>query len=172
LTNKQFIGNISNIPPIILGCINSFERKPMNLELINEIVELKSKNLSYTEIAEVIGIGRTTIVLAFRLYSILENHYFSKLSSLQENNNQFINQIDALKKQCIHKNSEIDKLNKLVNIDEKVSVILSKDEYYSLENGLEDFQSEVDMLNTELASLNNMSFSQKLEWLFIPKEIK
>jgi len=63
-------------------------------------------------------------------------------------------------------------LNKLVNIDEKVSVILSKDEYYGLENGLEDLQSEVDMLNTELASLNNMSFSQKLEWLLIPKEIK
>jgi len=58
----------------------------MNLELINEIVELKSKNLSYTEIAEVIGIGRTTIVLALRLYSILDNHYSSKLSSLQKNN--------------------------------------------------------------------------------------
>ena len=144
----------------------------MNLELINEIVKLKSKNLSYTEIAEVIGIGRTTIVLALRLYSVLDNPYSSKLSSLQDNNNQFINQIDTLKKQCIQKNSEIDSLNKLVNIDEKVSVILSKDEYYGLENGLEDLQSEVDMLSTELAGLNNMSFSQKLEWLFIPKEIK
>jgi len=144
----------------------------MNLELINEIVELKSKNLSYTEIAEVIGISRTTIVLALRLYSILDNHYSSKLSSLQENNNQLITQIDTLKKQCIQKNNDIDRLNKLVNIDEKVSVILTKDKYYGLTDGLRDLESEVDMLNTELASLNNMSFSQKLEWLFIPKEIK
>jgi len=144
----------------------------MNLELINEIIELKSKNLSYTEIAEVIGIGRTTIVLALRLYNVLNNHYSSKLSSLQENNNQLINQIDALKKQCIQKNIEIDSLNKLVNIDENVSVILSKDEYYDLENGLEDLQIKVDVLNTELANLNNMSFSQKLEWLFIAKEQK
>ena len=63
-------------------------------------------------------------------------------------------------------------MNKLVNIDENVSVILSKDEYYDLENGLEDLQIKVDVLNTELANLNNMSFSQKLEWLFIAKEQK
>jgi predicted DNA-binding protein YlxM (UPF0122 family) len=144
----------------------------MNLELINEIVELKSKNLSYTEIAEVIGISRTTIVLSFRLYSVLENHYSSKLSSLQENFNQLVSQNDALKNQCNHKNSEIDRLTELVNIDENVSVVLSKDEYYGLENGLTDLEREVTILNNELVSLNNMSFSQKLEWLFIPKEIK
>lgn len=144
----------------------------MNLELINEIVELKSKNLSYTEVAEVIGISRTTIVLALRLHSVLEKHYSDNISSLQENINQLSSQIDILKKQCTRKDSEIDRLTKLVNIDENVSVVLSRDKYYGLENGLRGLENEVDMLETELANLNNMSFSKKLEWLFISKEIK
>lgn len=144
----------------------------MNLELINEIIELKARNRSYTEIAEVIGIGRTAIVLVIRLYTVLQNHYSSNILSLQENINLLNSQIDVLKNQCTHKDSDINRLTKLVNIDENTSMVISKNDYYSLANDLKDLGHEVDILNTKLAYLNNMSFGEKLKWLFITKDKK
>ena len=144
----------------------------MNLELINEIIELKARNRSYTEIAEVIGIGRTTIVLVIRLYAVLQNHYSSNILSLQENINQLNSQIDVLKNQCTRKDSDINRLTKLVNVDENTSMVISKDDYYSLANDLKDLGHEMDILSTKLAYLNNMSFGEKLKWLFITKDKK
>lgn len=142
----------------------------MNLQLIEEIIELRDNNLSFTEITEVTGIGRSTIILTLRFHSILENHYSSTLSSFQENINQLTSKISALNNQCSDKDSEIDRLKRLLHIDGNVNVVLSKSEYNNLEHGLEDLQTEVEMLNNELEGLNNMSFSEKLKWLFNAKE--
>jgi len=144
----------------------------MNIELIKELIDLKSKNLSYTEIAEITGLARTSIVLSLRLNTIFENSYSSKITSLNNEIDLLNSNLISLRKKAINKDLEIKNLTSLINVDHKINMIISKDKYHNLHNELTNFENEVDMLNTKLANLNNLSFSKKLEWLFIPKEIK
>lgn len=142
----------------------------MNLELIKEINDLKLANHSYTEIAEITGIARTTLVLSLRLSTLFEQSHALKTSSLQSeiDNQQFI--VKALEKSITDKDTEIKRLTAFVDFSDG-DMVITKKEYESLQNDLVTYKKKVDTLNRELNHqinyLDNLSFSDKLKILFL-----
>lgn len=142
----------------------------MNLELIKEINDLKLANHSYTEIAEITGIARTTLVLSLRLSTLFEQSHALKTSSLQGeiDNQQFI--VKALEKSITDKDTEIKRLTAFVDFSDG-DIVITKKEYESLKNDLVTYKKKVDTLNRELNHqinyLDNLSFSDKLKILFL-----
>lgn len=142
----------------------------MNLELIQEINDLKENNLSYTEIAEQTGVARTAIVLSLRLSKIFHTSYSQQISSLNSDIELLNSTIDNYKNSFLEKEAEIKKLNTLIDIDCKSNMLVKKDEFKNLEDELVKNKNEVDMLNCKLRYQNtyfkNLSFMEKMKILF------
>lgn len=142
----------------------------MNLELIQEINDLKENNLSYTEIAEQTGVARTAIVLSLRLSKIFHTSYSQQISSLNSDIELLNSTIDNYKNSFLEKEAEIKKLNTLIDIDYESNMLVKKDEFKNLEDELVKNKNEVDMLNRKLRYQNtyfkNLSFMEKMKILF------
>lgn len=142
----------------------------MNLELINELTYLHAKNTSYTEMAEITGIARTSIVLALRLNTIFENSYLPKVMALNDEIKVLKSNIESLENQMTTKDVDIKNLNSLINADDESHMIISKNLYQAQNNELFNLKTEVDSLNAQLSHennyLNNLSFGDKIKILF------
>ena len=142
----------------------------MNLELIQEINDLKKNNLSYTEIAEITGLARTSIVLSLRLSKIFHTSYSQQISSLKNNIEVLNSTIDTYKDGTSKKEAEIKILQSLIDIDYKCDMLVKKDEFKNLEDELVKSKNEVDVLNRKLryknTYLKNLSFMEKMNILF------
>ena len=106
----------------------------MNLELIRELTSLHSQNTSYTEMAEITGMARTSIVLALRLNTIFEDFYSSKILSLNEEIKLLKSNVVSLESKVIEQDKEIQKLNSLLDVDDDSHMIISKQSYEALNN--------------------------------------
>jgi peptidoglycan hydrolase CwlO-like protein len=135
----------------------------VNLELINEINDLKLANHSATEIAEITGVARTSIVLSIRLSTLFEQSYSQQFSSLE-------NTLDHLQQSIIAKDAEIKRLSAIVKCNES-DMVITKKEYDNLKNELVGYSKKVDRLNCQLENeinyLDNLSFIDKLKILFL-----
>jgi hypothetical protein len=142
----------------------------MNLELLKEIEELRLYKKSYTEIADITGLTKASIVLSLRLKSIYEIFYQDKLLSLNNEIIQLNSSIDTLKESLIKKEREIEQLNSLVNIDSKNNMIISFNEYKKLQENLTKYANQIssleDKLQTKEEYFYNLSFIEKLHLLF------
>jgi len=142
----------------------------MNLELIQEITSLKNENKTYTEIAEITGLARTSIVLSLRLSKIFNNSHTEQISSLNSDIELLKSTIKQLKNSSLEKDTEIKRLTSLIDIDYSRDILIKKTEFKSLENELESAKNEVDMLNRKLryqnSYLKNLSFIEKMNILF------
>lgn len=142
----------------------------MNLELIKEITALKSEELSYTQIADTIGISKSTIVLALRLHHILESDYTKQITTLQENINTLTVSLQTMQSNLTDKESMLELLRTDSNFDPKHEIVISKEEYKKLNDELADKKQKVDILTRKLQIknnyLNNLSLTDKINLLF------
>jgi len=142
----------------------------MNLELIQEINTLKDENKSYTEIAELTGIPRTSVVLSIRLSRIFNTSHSQQIASLNQDIKLLESTIEKYKDNSIQTVAEIKRLNSLIDIDYEHNVLVKKDEFKNLEDELEKCKNELDMLNRKLRYQNtyfkNLSFMEKMNILF------
>ena len=142
----------------------------MNLELIQEINTLKDENKTYTEIAEITGLARTSIILSLRLSKIFNTSYTEQISLLNSDIGLLKSTIKQLKNSSLEKDTEIKRLTSLIDIDYSRDILIKKTEFKSLENELESAKNEVDMLNRKLryqnSYLKNLSFIEKMNILF------
>jgi|GEM_PF-3499054 len=142
----------------------------MNLELIQEINELKENKRSYTEIAEITGLARTSIVLSLRLSQIFHSSYSQKISLLTSAIELLKSAIEKYKDSNSQKEQEIKRLSSLTDIDYANDMLMKKSEFKRLENELGKYKSEVDILNRKLRYkeqyLKNLSFIDKVKILF------
>ena len=142
----------------------------MNLELIQEINSLKENNTSYTEIAEITGIAKTSIVLSIRLSKIFNTSNSQQISLLNQDIELLNSTISKYKDNFAHQANEIKKLNALINIDYNCDILVNKDEFKNLNDELDDKKNKVDMLNRKLRYkeqyLKNLSFMEKMNILF------
>ena len=104
----------------------------MNLELIQEINTLKDENKSYTEIAELTGIARTSIILSIRLSKIFNTAHSQQISSLKKDIKLLKSTIAKYKDSSIQTVAEIKKLNALIDIDDKRDILVKKDEFIEI----------------------------------------
>ena len=142
----------------------------MNLELVQEINDLKANDLSYTEIAEQTGISRTAIVLSLRLSKIFHTSYSHQISSLHSDIKLLNSTIEKYKNSFLEKEAKIKKFSALIDIDYKRNMLVKKDEFKNLEDELVKRKNEVDILNRKLryknTYLKNLSFMDKMNILF------
>lgn len=142
----------------------------MNLELVQEINDLKENNLSYTEIAEITGLARTSVVLSLRLSKIFNTSYSQQISSLKSNIEILNSTIDKYKDSVSKKETEIKILNSLIDIDYKRDMLVNKDKFKNLEDEVVKSKNEVDMLKRKIhyqnVYLKNLSFTEKIKILF------
>ena len=142
----------------------------MNLELIQEINTLKDENKSYTEIAELTGIARTSIVLSIRLSKIFNTAHSQQISSLNKDIKLLKSTIEKYKDSSIQTVAEIKKLNALIDIDYKRDILVKKDDFKNLEDELVIRKKEVDTYKRKLRYkeqyLKNLSFIDKMNILF------
>lgn len=142
----------------------------MNLELIRELTSLHSQNTSYTEMAEITGMARTSIVLALRLNTIFEDFYSSKILSLNEEIKLLKSNVVSLESKVIEQDKEIQKLNSLLDVDDDSHMIISKQSYEALNNEVVTLEAKVDKLDDLLSSehnyLDNLSLTDKIKKLF------
>lgn len=142
----------------------------MNLELIEEINTLRDDEKTYTEIAEITGLARTSIVLSLRLSKIFNTSHAQQISSLNSDIELLKLTIKKYKDSFLEKDAEIKRLHTLIDIDYKHKMLIEKTEFKSLENELVERKNEVDMLNRKLryqnTYLKNLSFMEKMNILF------
>lgn len=142
----------------------------MNLELIKEIQTLKDSNKSYTEIAELTGIARTSIVLSLRLSTIFNTSYAQQISSLNKDKELLNATIETNKNSLLAYEAEISRLNSLIDIDFSRDMLIEKSKFKSFKNELDIVSKEVDVLSRKLRYkeqyLKNLSFIDKMKILF------
>ena len=142
----------------------------MNLELIQEINSLKENNNSYTEIAEITGLARTSIVLSLRLSKIFNTSYSQQISLLNSDIELLKSTIEKHNSSSLTKEAEIKKLKSLIDIDYVRDILVKKDAFKNLEDELVKSKNEVNMLNRKLRYQNtyfkNLSFMEKMNILF------
>ena len=142
----------------------------MNLELIRELTALHSRNTSYTEMAEITGMARTSIVLALRLNTIFENAYSSQIATLNNEIELLKSSMASFESQIMSKDAEITKLCSLLDMDDKNNMIVSKSSQQVLQNEVGMLRAKVDSLNADLRHernyLDSLSFVGKMKILF------
>ena len=142
----------------------------MNLELIQEINTLKDNNKTYTEIAELTGVARTSVVLSIRLSKIFKTFHSQQISSLNKDIELLKLTIEDYKNSSIQTVAEIKKLNALIDIDYKQDMLVKKDEFKNLEDELVKSKKELDIFKRKLyykeQYLKNLSFVDKMNILF------
>lgn len=142
----------------------------MNLELLKEIEELKSDRKSYTEISDVTGLTKATIVLSLRLKAIFESYYADKLSSLISQIELLTSSTNKLKENLTDKKVEIKRLSSLIDIDFEKNVLIDKDKYKTLQDDLVNYKKEVNSLSRQIRNeknyIYNLTFLEKLHVLF------
>ena len=144
---------------------------PMNLELIQEIESLKEDNKSYTEIAEITGLTRTSIVLSLRLSKIFQTVYTQTITSLEKELELCKLNLDKSQTLITMQKREFTSLQELLDDkDTPAKISAMKNELSNLKNELEKEKKEVDMLTRKLhyknSYLNNLSLFDKLKLLF------
>lgn len=143
----------------------------MNLELIQEIESLKEDNKSYTEIAEITGLARTSIVLSLRLSKIFQTAYTQTITSLEKELELCKLNLDKSQTLITMQKKEFALLQELLDDkDSPAKISAMKHEFSNLKNELEKEKKEVDMLMRKLhyknSYLNNLSLFDKLKLLF------
>lgn len=142
----------------------------MNLDLIEEINTLKSNNISYTEIAEITGLARTSIVLSLRLSKIFNSAYEEQILSLNEDITFLKSSIIKYREKLLEKEVNIKKLNTFTDIDVNLNMLIKKSKFKSLEDELANRKKEIDSLRHELYIQDNylysLSFTDKMKILF------
>jgi predicted RNase H-like nuclease (RuvC/YqgF family) len=142
----------------------------MNLELIEEINTLKDDDKTYTEIAEITGLARTSIVLSLRLSKIFNTSYSQQISSLNSDISLLKSTVEKQKNNILEKDMEIKRLYSLIDIDYDRNMLVKKDEFKNLEDELVKCRNEVDTLKRKLyykdQYLKNLSFIDKMNILF------
>jgi predicted RNase H-like nuclease (RuvC/YqgF family) len=149
---------------------NLFERLPMNLELINEILELRNRNISFTEIAEQTGLARASIVLIQRISLVYQSQLSKQLTLHNQETNHLNLQLDLSKKEVSKKEQEIKRLASLIDIDFKHNTLIANNELHNLKNELAKSKNKSQILRLELINkqrdLKNMPLIEKLKILF------
>ena len=143
----------------------------MNLELIQEIESLKEDNKSYTEIAEITGLTRTSIVLSLRLSKIFQTANTQTITSLEKELGLCKLNLDKSQTLITMQKREFASLQELLDDkDSPVKISAMKNELSNLKNELEKEKKEVDILTRKLhyknSYLNNLSLFDKLKLLF------
>lgn len=142
----------------------------MNLELIQEIHTLKDNNKTYTEIAELTGITRTSIVLSIRLSKVFNTFYSQQISSLSKEIKFLTSTIEKNKNSFLEKEADIKKLKSLIDIDYKSNMLVNISKFKDLEDELVIRKREVDTYKHKLRYkeqyLKNLSFIDKMNILF------
>jgi len=142
----------------------------MNLELIKEIESLKGDRKTYTEIAEITGLARSSIVLSLRLSKIFHTAYTENITSLNSEIEVYKSNAEKFETLIAQQKEENQLLSELVEIDYKRYMVVAKDEFKNLEDELEKQTKEVGVLTRKLhyqkVHLNNLSFTDKMKLLF------
>lgn len=142
----------------------------MNLELLEEINALRDDKKTYTEIAELTGIARTSIVLSLRLSKIFNTSHAQQISSLNSDIELLKSTIKKHRDSFFEKDAEIKRLHSLIDIDYNRDMLIKKTEFKNLQDELVKSKNEVDMLNRKLRYQNtyfkNLSFVEKMKILF------
>ena len=142
----------------------------MNLELIKEINTLKDEDKTYTEIAEITGLARTSIVLSLRLNKIFSTKHSKQISSLNKTILSLQTTIAQYKDGSLKKESEIQKLQSLVNMDYEQKLRIYESKISNLDNELNRSKNELDTYKRKLhykeEYLKNLSIVDKMKILF------
>jgi predicted RNase H-like nuclease (RuvC/YqgF family) len=142
----------------------------MNLELINEILELRNRNISFTEIAEQTGLARASIVLIQRISLVYQSQLSKQLTLHNQETNHLNLQLDLSKKEVSKKEQEIKRLASLIDIDFKHNTLIANNELHNLKNELAKSKNKSQILRLELINkqrdLKNMPLIEKLKILF------
>lgn len=138
----------------------------MNLELLEEINSLRRAHKSFSEIGEITGLARSTVLLCYRLNTILETYYTEKITALQHTIDERNASIVGLKNTIADNETIIHKQNALLESDTENYVVVSKQAYEELKHDLVIKKAEVDSLSRQLhykeSYLEYLSLTDKL----------
>jgi len=119
----------------------------MNIELLEEIEELKSRDISDTDIANMIGISKANMLLMLRIKRVVENITKERAEQLERENETLKEQLATIKA----------KLPKIDNIDQIIeqnkSIPDLEEEILDLRDQIKEQQYQIESLDTKLSSI-------------------
>jgi hypothetical protein len=128
----------------------------MNLELLNEIAQLRKANLSDTEISNIIGISKQNMLLMLRVQKVVTEQNLLEIKTLEDeiiSSNEFLSDLKKENSDLKVKLSQYD----VLNIEDL------QEENEKLKFCIDDLQKENEKLSLEFDSLEK-------EYLFLEDE--
>jgi predicted RNase H-like nuclease (RuvC/YqgF family) len=128
----------------------------MNLELLNEIAELRKLKLSDTEISNIIGISKQNMLLMLRVQKVVTEQNLLEIKTLEDeiiSSNEFLSDLKKENSDLKVKLSQYD----VLNIEDL------QEENEKLKFCIDDLQKENEKLSLEFDSLEK-------EYLFLEDE--
>ncbi len=123
----------------------------MNIQLLEEIEELRSQEMSDSDIASMLGITKANMLLMLRIKKVVESSLGSKLDNLQKENTTLKEQLNHLKEQLNHLKEQFPKIYNLDEIIEQNEEIPHlKEKIEDLRYRLEDLKEKNDNLSAKL----------------------
>ena len=121
----------------------------MNIQLLEEIEDLKRQEIPISDIATLIGISRANILLMLRIKTVVESSVGSKLENLQKENQTLKDQLEHLKEKL----PKIDNIDVIIQQNEEIPLLKEKIE--DLRYTLEDLQFKNSLLESKFNNVPN-----------------
>ena len=117
----------------------------MNAQLLEEIEELKKREISDSDIASMLGLSKANLLLMIRIKRVVEEHQKEQIEKLTEENSTLKQELQKIK----------DNLPKIENIEEIIEqngqIPILKEKIEDLRYRLEDTKERNDYLEAKFA---------------------
>ena len=139
----------------------------MNIELLREVQELRDTGKSFTEIADMLGQSRSHIIVAHRVYLIMETHCQSEAQRYQKNIEELQVQLQVCEETQAAQTSIIEHLNtKLKSYKEVVPLIQYEHSLESFERDRQSYLYELEELEFMLEACERKRLFNRVKNLF------
>lgn len=116
----------------------------MNIQLLEEIEELRSQEIPISDIASMIGISKANLLLMLRIKKVVEDAVSKKYENLLQDNKVLKEQLEAIKEKL----PKINNIDKIIEQNEEIPLLKEKIE--DLRYRLEDLKERNDNLSAKL----------------------
>lgn len=116
----------------------------MNIQLLEEIEELRSQEIPISDIASMMGISKANLLLILRIKKVVEDDFSKKYENLLQDNKVLKEQLEAIKEKL----PKINNIDKIIEQNEEIPLLKEKIE--DLRYRLEDLRERNDNLSAKL----------------------
>ncbi len=121
----------------------------MNIQLLEEIEELRSQEIPDSDIASMLGITKANLLLMLRVKKVVEDSVSKKTDDLLKENETLHNELTALKAKL----PKIDNIDVIIEQNRKIPLL--KDEITNLEDHIDDLNFKYSVLEDKYRRVPN-----------------